>query len=63
MQKGQESEGVSALEPNSIHIDFTLQYTSYETGSIHFDHVHTTNLTRCDYARPVICSRDRPCLL
>ena len=45
------TKGVSALEPDSIRIDFTLQSTSYETGSIHFDRVRTTNLTRCDCAQ------------
>ena len=39
---------VSALDLDSIHIDLTLQSTLYETGSIHFDRVRTTNLTRDD---------------
>ena len=39
---------MSALEPDLIHTDFTLQSTSYETGSIHFDLVCTTNLTHCN---------------
>ena len=35
-------KGVSALEPDSIHIDITLQSTSYETRSIYLDHVRTS---------------------
>ena len=42
---------MSTLEPDSIHIDLTLQSTSYETGPIHFDHVRTMNLHRCDRAK------------
>ena len=48
------SVGVSALKPDSIHINFTFQSTSYETGSIHFDCVRTTNLTRCDRAQGLL---------
>ena len=47
-------QGMSALEPDSIHIDFTLQSTSYETRSIHFDHVCTTNFTHCDCAQGLL---------
>ena len=49
------NKGVSALEPDSIQIDSTLQSTSYETGSINFDRVRTTNLTRCDRAQFPLC--------
>ena len=45
------TKGMSALEPDSIHNDFTLQSSSYKTGSIHFDRVRTTNLTRYDRAQ------------
>ena len=36
---------MSALEPDSIHVDITPQSTSYETGSIHYDRICTTNPT------------------
>ena len=51
------NEGLSALDPDSIHIDLTpqssLRTNWIATGSIHFDPVRTTNLTRDDsYTRP-----------
>ena len=45
------TKGVSTLEPDSIHINFTPQSTSYETKSIHFDCFCTTSLTRCDHVQ------------
>ena len=51
------SKGLSALDPDSIHIDLTpqssLRTNWIATGLIHFDPVRTTNLT-CDdsYTRP-----------
>ena len=41
-------KGMFTLEPDSIHIDLIPQFTSYETGSIHYDRVcPTTQLTAC----------------
>ena len=45
---GMPAKGLSALDPDSIHIDFIPRSTSYGSGSIHFVRVHTTNLTRDD---------------
>ena len=51
------TKGLSALDPDSIHIDITPQSSLHMnwivTGSIHFDPVRTTNLARDDsYTKP-----------